>query len=63
MSCLYCDRTARKLGMCDVHYTRLRRHGHPTNGPQAEEPRIVERDPCPRCAVRGDIGCRHKVAA
>jgi len=20
----------------------------------------VDRDPCPRCATRGDIGCRHR---
>lgn len=23
-------------------------------------PPIVSRDPCPRCAVRADIGCRHR---
>ena len=23
----------------------------------------VERDPCPRCGVRGDIGCRHRPAS
>lgn len=22
--------------------------------------RAVSRDPCPKCGVRGDIGCRHK---
>lgn len=23
---------------------------------------IVRRDPCPRCGVRGDIGCKHRSA-
>lgn len=23
----------------------------------------VSRDPCPYCGVRGDIGCRHRIAA
>lgn len=23
----------------------------------------VSRDPCPKCGVRGDIGCKHKRAA
>lgn len=26
---------------------------------EAKLPPRVERDPCPRCGVRGDIGCRH----
>ena len=21
---------------------------------------IVDRDPCPKCGVRGDIGCKHR---
>lgn len=28
-----------------------------------EAPTYVMRDPCPLCGVRGDIGCKHKVAA
>lgn len=24
---------------------------------------IVDRDPCPKCGVRGDIGCKHRRAA
>ena len=24
---------------------------------------IVDRDPCPRCATRGDIGCAHRAAS
>jgi hypothetical protein len=27
--------------------------------PAAYVPIWVDRDPCPRCAVRGDIGCAH----
>ena len=26
-------------------------------------PPVVDRDPCPRCGVRGDIGCEHQVLA
>ena len=28
--------------------------------PEASIAKRVSRDPCPRCAVRGDIGCRHR---
>ena len=31
--------------------------------PDALEPLRVSRDPCPKCAVRGDIGCKHRRAA
>lgn len=37
--------------------------------PKSTEPRprppgvIVMRDPCPRCGVRGDLGCRHQARA
>lgn len=38
--------------------------------PESDEPRIdlrsiprVDRNPCPRCGVRGDVGCRHQAAA
>lgn len=27
--------------------------------PVRQEPMRVDRDPCPRCGVRADIGCRH----
>jgi hypothetical protein len=63
MPCLYCDRPVRKTGMCNVHYNRLLRHGHPTFGPPDERPEHVERDPCFLCGCRGDIGCRHLRAA
>lgn len=23
----------------------------------------VDRDPCPKCGVRGDVGCKHRKAA
>jgi hypothetical protein len=63
MPCLYCDRPVRKLHMCNVHYTRMRRHGHPTSGLQDVVPERVDRDPCFLCGCRGDVGCRHRIAA
>lgn len=27
--------------------------------PPVDPSRRVERDPCPRCGIRGDIGCKH----
>jgi hypothetical protein len=32
----------------------------PSNPIRAEELPRVDRDPCPRCEVRGDIGCKHR---
>lgn len=40
---------------------RTRRHTAPVVHMGKLPPR-VDRDPCPRCGVRGDIGCRHRVA-
>lgn len=42
------------------HVGRTERCGNVGSaGPLAQMVR-VDRDPCPRCAVRGDIGCRHR---
>ncbi len=44
------------------------KHGSHCPGPQPaqapkETPRPVNRDACPYCATRADVGCRHQVAA
>lgn len=63
------DRTAGQVGQ--AHWRQLH-PGKPRNKPHANDrnerqqrlaemeakPR-VERDPCPRCGVRADVGCRH----
>lgn len=35
---------------------------HRVEGPAADDVArlVVSRDPCPRCGVRGDVGCRHR---
>lgn len=65
MPCLYCDRETRRKSseLCNVHYNRMLRHGHPTFGPAEVKPERVERDPCFLCGCRGDVGCRHRIAA
>ncbi|NWK96544.1 hypothetical protein DM806_12910 [Sphingobium lactosutens] len=30
------------------------------DSPPAQIPERVDREPCPRCAVRADVGCRHR---
>jgi hypothetical protein len=67
----------RKFGITPSGEARLRRleaegllpeirtddgeHGAPFD-PRATDATPVNRDPCPFCEVRGDIGCRHRAA-
>lgn len=37
-----------------------RKPGQPTEPKQAPLTEPVNRDPCPRCGVRGEIGCEHR---
>ena len=42
-----------------------RREGHIYNAPRpvGPVPEPIDRDPCPMCGTRGDIGCQHQRAA
>lgn len=37
-------------------------HARPRPIPDELLPPRVDRDPCPRCGVRADVGCRHRAA-
>jgi DNA-binding MarR family transcriptional regulator len=55
----------RPIGGGEYGYTE-RRRGRSLAEAARHEPRqdqFVDRDPCPRCGVRGDLGCRHNRAA
>ena len=50
-------RNERIAGETDRH-VRERVFAHRFSGDLADD-RYVRRDPCPKCGVRGDIGCKH----
>lgn len=75
MTCLHCDRPVKGRGLCAMHYQQLRVLGHriasiePKRAQWAEGglqdfekarlQLVPDREPCPRCGIRSDIGCRH----
>ena len=73
MTCLHCDRPVHGRGLCKFHWQRwkagaalatLLPKANRWDGREAFEDaqsfRVPERDPCPWCETRGDLGCRHR---
>lgn len=54
------DKWLIEVGLITDDGELVRRLGGSTRGPHPAV-RVV-RDPCPRCGVRGDLGCKHRPA-